>query len=233
MTRGRSAEPNAPEGTEPHVTVFSRLGRAGPAAGEAPRAGEEDHSCDAGLIAASWREPERFAGLYDRHAPRIHRYVTRRLGPDTADDIVAETFLIAFQRRRDYDVDRTDAVPWLYGIAANLIAKHRRAETRMHRAFARTGNGPVAESPTDRVDARVTAAGVQRSLAAALAGLSAADREVLLLVAWAELSYHQVAEALGIPVGTVRSRLHRARRTVRRELGEQDPAAIGEETDHE
>ena len=215
------------------MTVFSRLGRADPAAEEAPPADEDDRIDDAALIEVSWQEPERFAGLYDRHAPRLHRYVTRRLGPDISDDIVAETFLIAFQRRRHYDLDRADAIPWLYGIAANLIARHRRAEIRMHRAFARTGLRPVAEPHTELIEARVTAEGMQRRLAAALATLSAADREVLLLVAWAELSYHQVAAALGVPVGTVRSRLHRARRTVRRELGEQDPTAIGKEIDHE
>ena len=180
---------------------------------------------DAALIEQSWHEPEAFAGLYDRHASHIHRYVTRRLGNSAADDVVGETFLAAFQRRRRYDLGRPDARPWLYGIAANVIGKHRRAELRMLRAFARTGADPVAESYADRADARVSAAGVQRHLAAAPAG----DRDVLLLIAWADLSYEEVAVALDIPAGTVRSRLHRARRKVREALGGQDPTMISEE----
>ncbi|MBC6469251.1 RNA polymerase sigma factor [Actinomadura alba] len=160
----------------------------------------------------------------------MHRYVTRRLGVSTADDVVAETFLLAFRGRKRYDVTRADARPWLYGIASNLIGKHRRAEKRLYRTLARAGVDRVAESYADRVDARVTAEGVQRELADALAGLSAGDRDVLLLVAWADLTYEGVADALGIPVGTVRSRLHRARRKVREALGGVDPTEISEES---
>jgi RNA polymerase sigma-70 factor (ECF subfamily) len=184
---------------------------------------------DATLIEQSWHEPEAFAGLYDRHAAHIHRYVTRRLGSQVADDVVGETFLSAFRRRRRYDLSRPDAGPWLYGIAANLIGKHRRAEVRLLRALARTGADPVAESYADRVDAQVSAAAAQRDLARALASLAAGDREVLLLIAWAELAYDEIAAALGIPVGTVRSRLHRARRKVREALGGEDPTTISEE----
>jgi DNA-directed RNA polymerase specialized sigma24 family protein len=113
---------------------------------------------DARLIARSRRHPEDFAGLYDRHAPSIHRYVARRLGDQAADDVVAETFLAAFRRRGRYDLARPDARPWLYGIAANLIGTHRRSETRMLRALARTGTDPVTDA-MDRVDARVSATG--------------------------------------------------------------------------
>ena len=187
------------------------------------------HADDAALIEQSWHEPEAFAGLYDRHAAGIHRYVTRRLGSQVADDVVGETFLSAFQRRRRYDLARPDAGPWLYGIAANLIGKHRRAEVRMLRALARTGADPVADSYADQVDARVSAAAAQADLAEALAGLAAGDREVLLLIAWADLSYDEVAVALGIPLGTVRSRLHRARRKVREALGGADPTTTSEE----
>jgi RNA polymerase sigma-70 factor (ECF subfamily) len=188
------------------------------------------HANDAALIEQSWHEPEAFAGLYDRHAAHLHRYVTRRLGSQAADDVVGDTFLCAFRRRRRYDLSRPDAGPWLYGIAGNLIGKHRRAEVRLLRALARTGADPVAESYADRVDSRVSAAAAQRDLADALASLAAGDREVLLLIAWAELAYDEVAVALGIPVGTVRSRLHRARRKVRAALGGEDPTTISEET---
>lgn len=187
--------------------------------------GDHPFPDDAALIEASRREPETFAGLYDRHAAPIHRYVSRRLGDGMADDIVADTFLAAFRRRQSYDLRRSDARPWLYGIAANLIGKHRRTESRMLRAFARTGTDPVVEGHADRIDSRVSAASVQRDLAAALAGLSAGDRDVLLLIAWADLSYEQTASALGIPLGTVRSRLHRAREKIRAALGDRNPAS--------
>ncbi len=186
---------------------------------------------DAALIERSWHEPEAFAALYDRHAAPIHRFAGRRLGDQMADDVVGETFLAAFRRRKRYDLRRADARPWLYGIAANVIGKHRRAEVRMLRAFARTGADPVVAGHADLVDSRVCAAAVQRDLAAALAGLSAGDRDVLLLIAWADLSYEETAAALGIPVGTVRSRLHRARRKVREALGGQDPTSSNQELD--
>jgi RNA polymerase sigma factor (sigma-70 family) len=156
------------------------------------------------LIQWSWQEPETFAELYDRHAWPIHRYVSRRLGDAMADDIVADTFLAAFRRRQGYDLRRPDARPWLYGIAANLIGKHRRAEVRMLRPFARTGADPAVDGHADRIDNRVSAAAVQRDLADALAALSAGDRDVLLLIAWADLSYEETATALDIPLGTVR-----------------------------
>jgi RNA polymerase sigma factor (sigma-70 family) len=189
------------------------------------RSGDHPFPDDAALIEASWREPETFAGLYDRHAAPLHRYVSRRLGDEMADDIVADTFLAAFRRRQAYDLTRSDARPWLYGIAANLIGKHRRTESRMLRAFARTGADPVAEGHADRIDSQVSAFAVQRDLAAAMAGLSAGDRDVLLLVAWADLSYEQTAAALGIPLGTVRSRLHRARGKIRAVIGDRNPAS--------
>jgi RNA polymerase sigma factor (sigma-70 family) len=170
---------------------------------------------DAEVVAQSLEEPEIFAGLYDRHAPDIHRYAARRLGEGAADDITAETFLIAFRSRHRYDGSHRSARPWLYGIAAHLIGKHRRSEERGLRALARTGQDPVAASWSDRSDDRIAA---QAPLAAALAALSPGDRHVLLLVAWADLGYQEVAEALGIPLGTVRSRLNRARRKVREAL---------------
>ncbi|GGL38830.1 RNA polymerase sigma factor [Planomonospora parontospora] len=196
------------------------------------RAGAAEDAGDVGdaeVIRRSLEEPEAFALLFDRYAPEIHRYAVRRLGDSLADDVVADTFLAAFRRRDRYDLTRPDARPWLYGIAGNLIGRHRRVEIRSYRALARTGVDEVAESYADRVDARVSASAVQEDLAGALAGLSAGDREVLLLVAWADLTYDEVAEAVGIPVGTVRSRLHRARRKSRAALGGADPTAIEEE----
>ncbi|WP_433402091.1 RNA polymerase sigma factor [Streptomyces sp. CA-146814] len=179
-----------------------------------------DDADDADVIAQSLDEPELFAGLYDRHAPDIHRYAARRLGEGPADDITAETFLIAFRTRHRYDTAHRLARPWLYGIAANLIGRHRRTEVRALKALARTGHDPVTASWSDRADDRIA---VQAPLAGALAALSPGDRHVLLLVAWADLGYQEVADALRIPLGTVRSRLNRARRKVREALSG-DPA---------
>jgi len=197
-----------------------------PSRGQAEAATDAD---DAAVIQLSRHEPEYFTAVFRRHAPYIQRYVVRRLGRDAADDIVAETFLLAFRQRDSYDQTRSDARPWLYGIATNLIGQHRRAEIRLYRALARTGADPVTESFTDRVDDRVSATTASRRLAAALARLSEELRDTLLLVAWGDLSYEETATALGVPVGTVRSRISRARSALRRSLGDTNPAAFDEE----
>ncbi|WP_283139136.1 RNA polymerase sigma factor [Rhizohabitans arisaemae] len=173
---------------------------------------------DTDLIRRSWQEPETFAEIFDRHAPQLHRYAARRLGPDSAEDVVSETFLSAFQHRHKYHLDHTDARPWLYGIASNVIGKRRRREIARYRAYVRSGVHP-AEITGGLVEDNLTTLAVNKPLVTALAGLKQGDRDVLLLVAWAELTYEEVAGALGIPLGTVRSRLNRARTKVRRSLG--------------
>jgi RNA polymerase sigma-70 factor (ECF subfamily) len=181
-------------------------------------AGEQPH--DAELIRRSLRVPEQFALLFDRYAAQLHRYAARRLGSSAADDIVAETFLAAFRRRDRYDLGRGCARPWLYGIATTLIARQRRGEVRLYRALARTGLDPLVEPVDEQVVSRVAAQAQQRALAEALAQLAQGERDVLLLVAWGELSYEEAAQALTVPLGTVRSRLARARAKVRALLGE-------------
>jgi RNA polymerase sigma factor (sigma-70 family) len=192
---------------------------------------EADADTDAAVIRLSRHEPEQFTVVFRRHAPYIQRYVARRLGPDAADDIVAETFLAAFRQRDSYDFTRADARPWLYGIATNIIGRHRLAETRQYRAVARSGADPVTESFTDQVDNRVSAGAASRRLAVGLARLSAELRDTLLLVTWGDLSYEEAATALGVPVGTVRSRVSRARGKLRRALGDTNPAAFQEESE--
>ncbi|WP_433477664.1 RNA polymerase sigma factor [Spirillospora sp. CA-142024] len=185
---------------------------------------------DAEIVRRSRYEPECFAALFDRHYPVIHGYAARRLGRGLADDVAAETFLIAFDRRERYDVSRDDARPWLYGIASNLIARHHRAEVRQYRALARTGTSGAAEGHADAVAGRIDAQAARGPLAAALGGLARGDRDVLLLVAWAQLSLQEAGDALGIPAGTARSRLHRARKKIRAALGETDPTTLGDDT---
>ncbi|MEU6720484.1 sigma-70 family RNA polymerase sigma factor [Nonomuraea sp. NPDC046802] len=174
---------------------------------------------DAAIIERSLRQPECFAELFDRYYAPIHGYAERRLPRPLADDIAAETFLVAFDRRGTYDLSRPDARPWLYGIASNLISRHHRAEIRQYRALARTDAGETSEDHADRVADSLDALATRGRLAAALAELPAADRDVLLLVAWAELTSEEAGKALGVPAGTVRSRLHRARTKIRAALG--------------
>jgi RNA polymerase sigma factor (sigma-70 family) len=178
----------------------------------------DERVSDTTLVARSLSDPEAFAALFDRHAAPIHRYAARRLGAEAADDVMAETFAVAFQRRRDYDLERVDARPWLYGIATNLIRNHRRAEARRWRAMAREVACAGAEPEADSAVARVTARAARGELARVLAGLPSRQRDVLLLYAWAELEYEEIAQALGLPIGTVRSRLHRARQAMKEGL---------------
>lgn len=182
-------------------------------------AGPEDESEDATLIEASWLEPERFGEIYDAYFVEIHKYVERRLGRDIADDLAAETFLVAFRQRERYDTTRGDARPWLYGIATNLMRRHRRREVAGYKALARAGAADATEVHDDRLDARLAALALRPRILAALARLSPGDRDVVLLIAVAELSHQETAQALGIPYGTVGSRLNRARRKLREALG--------------
>ncbi|WP_233510662.1 RNA polymerase sigma factor [Actinomadura craniellae] len=188
---------------------------------------------DAELIESSLREPERFAVLYDRHHQMVHRYIARRLGRDLADDLMADTFLVAFRRRERYDLTRSDARPWLYGIATTLVGQHHREESRFWRFIARTGVDHVVEFPGDQVADRVSAQGLRRELAAALAKLPRGQRDVLLLTAAGGLTTEEIASALGIAKGTVHSRLSRARKRTGDVLGGADPREINEEFVHE
>jgi RNA polymerase sigma factor (sigma-70 family) len=188
----------------------------------------QDDLDDAMLISRSRRAPECFALLFDRHAPALYRYVARRLGRDACDDLVAETFTVAFGRRASYDTAYADARPWLYGIATKLIWRHRRDEVRHLRAVARLHEGPAPEPEADAVAGRVTAQALRGDLLSALAQLPAAQRDVLLLSA-SGLTHEEIARALGIRPGTVGSRLFRGRRTLQRALGGANPARSVEE----
>ncbi|MDR2987036.1 MAG: sigma-70 family RNA polymerase sigma factor [Nocardiopsaceae bacterium] len=184
------------------------------------------------MVARSVLDASQFGVIYDRYFVEVYRYVAGRLGRDVAEDLAAETFLIAFRKRDRFDPALGHVRPWLYGIATTLVGQHRREETRRYRAFARVGRRghDSIESHDDRVADAVTAQQSARQLAAALAGLGPGDRDVLLLVAISELSHQEVAAALGIPYGTVGSRLNRARKVLREALGGLDPTLDLEET---
>lgn len=169
---------------------------------------------DSALIAASLTEPSRFGDLFRRHAGVIFRYASRRLDTGAAEDVLSETFVVAFAKRARFNHAWESALPWLFGIATREIARYRKAEARAWDAVRRD---PSADIPdvADAIGNRVDASVAVRALGAALSSMPGRDRDVLLLYAWADLDYAGIAVALDIPIGTVRSRLNRARRILR------------------
>jgi RNA polymerase sigma factor (sigma-70 family) len=189
-----------------------------PVGSEADRDITESGRTDGAVIERSWTEPDQFAVIFDRHAAEIHRYACRRLGAQAAADVLSEVFLAAFRSRLRYWPERSDARPWLYGIASNVISDHLRAIRRDARLRAALPEPRPSELHADEISDRLAAREQAPQLMDALRQLPAADRELVLLIAWAELSYSEAAEALEIPEGTVRSRLHRARAKLRKSL---------------
>jgi RNA polymerase sigma-70 factor (ECF subfamily) len=177
-----------------------------------------DVPSDGESIRASLQEPARFRLIFDRHMTAVYRYLYRRVGPDAVEELTADTFVVAFDLRERFEGE--NALPWLYGIAANLLRRHHRTEDRRERAHAREGALIAIGSADDQIEERLDAAAAAPRLAAALEQLEPRDREVLLLVAWEELSYQEIAESLDIAMGTVASRLSRARRCMRECLGD-------------
>ena len=166
---------------------------------------------DAVAIAASVADAARFATVYERHLDAVAAYLTRRVGGELAEDLSAEVFVRAFRARASFRPDHDTARPWLFGIAGNLVVDHRRAERRRLLGLQRLASaGPEGVAPE--------LAGLSSELARCLLALRAADRDTLLLVVWGELSYEETATALGVPIGTVRSRIARARRRLSMEL---------------
>jgi RNA polymerase sigma factor (sigma-70 family) len=174
------------------------------------------------VLARSRADPEAFAAIVDRHFTAIHRYLARRIGSDRADDLAAQTFAVAFRRRDGFDGRAPSARPWLFGIATNVLRNELRSERRMLAAIARLDTGAKSgwADEVERSLARADAASEVARIAGAIAALDPGQRDVLLLVAWGELSQDEVAASLGIPVGTVYSRLARARLNLKQALGE-------------
>jgi RNA polymerase sigma-70 factor (ECF subfamily) len=168
---------------------------------------------DAVAISHSVEVPEAFEAIFDRHFDAVHRYLARRAGRQLADDLASQTFVVAFERRTRFRLDASDARPWLLGIATKLLANDRRAEQRRLETV-----GQLSGDARHAVNGASSVLDSDRDVAAALAKLDTAQRNVLLLHAWGDLSYEEIADALGIPVGTVRSKLSRARASLRAEL---------------
>ena len=175
-----------------------------------------ESATDADLVAASLNDPQEFGCLFDRHGRAVHRYVASRTGRADVDDVVSETFVTAFRTRARYDRKYDDARPWLLGIATNVLRHHYRSE---HRRMARLRAVPHTPEPVDDLSESVAAA-VDESFDSeridrALNQIDDRSRDVLLLAASGDLTYEEIARALGVPVGTVRSRLARGRRRLR------------------
>lgn len=171
-------------------------------------------STDSEIIHRSRDSPAVFGELFDRHARPLRRYAASRAGNAVADDVMSETFLIAFERRDRFDHSWDDAGPWLFGIATNVLRQHHRAESLRLKTIARSGH-EVADDAFVAVASRVDARLAIRKIAAILKSMSTVNRDSLLLWAWADLTYEQIAHATGVPIGTVRSRINRARSVLR------------------
>ncbi len=169
---------------------------------------------DADVIGRSLADPQAFGAIFARHAEAILRYAARRAGREAAEGLIGEVFRVAFERRKSYDSSYPSARPWLYGIAANLLFKHRRAEARRLRANARLAAEQLA-SDSGRAPRASDAALLLPQVVDVIEALPDVERETLLLYAWEELPYEEIAAALSVPVGTVRSRLNRARARLR------------------
>src|SRR4051812_44597531 len=178
---------------------------AGTFQGPSDKKGVVEGPADAAAIRASLVDGEAFFEVVERHFGEISRFLRRRAAREIADELTAEVFTVAFARRQSYDLSRVSALPWLYGIASNLLRNRLRSELRELELLARAAVDPLAGSgdPLDRVLTR----SVEPALARALLGLSPEERDVLLLYAWGDLAYEGIAEALEMPLGTVKSRL--------------------------
>jgi RNA polymerase sigma-70 factor (ECF subfamily) len=159
------------------------------------------NSTDAEEIARSAAEPAAFGAVFDRHFQAVYAYSQRRVGVDLAEEVAAETFTRAFEARARYVPSHDHALPWLLGIATNVMRRHWRSERRRLAAYARAAHHAPDGAPPE----------VAGEVIAAVAHLPRRQREVVLLAAWADLTYEEIARALDVPIGTVRSRLARAR----------------------
>jgi len=181
---------------------------------------------DAAAVRASVDDPARFALVFEQHHRAVWAYVARLAGADVADEVAGEVFARALARRARFDPQRGPVRAWLYGIATNVLRARHRSERRARAAFARAAGLQAASSdPAGLTDDAAELAWVSRRVRAAMAELDRDHREVLVLFAWEQCSYAEIAAALDIPVGTVRSRLARARAQVKRAV-EADAEAL-------
>ena len=171
-------------------------------------------------------DSEAFGMLFERHGRTIYNYCFRRVGSwAVAEDLVSIVFLEAW-RRVDKQLPSGKELPWLFGIATNVVRNRRRSERRYAAALRRVSQPSSEPTFADDSDERIDDEELMGRALALLGRLPRREQEVFALCAWSGLSYEDAAVALQIPVGTVRSRLSRARAR----LLELDPG-IGHEGD--
>ncbi|PRX99859.1 RNA polymerase sigma factor [Allonocardiopsis opalescens] len=159
---------------------------------------------------------EAFGALFERHARAVYNHCFRRTADwSAAEDLVSVVFLEAWRRRGEVRVERDSALPWLLGVANNVLRNRRRSLRRHAAALARLPAPPAEPDPAEGVAERVDLERRMRRLAAAMERLPLRYREVVELCLWSGLGYAEAAVALGVPVGTVRSRLSRAKARLR------------------
>ena len=170
-------------------------------------------------------DSEAFGMLFERHGRTIYNYCFRRVGSwAVAEDLVSIVFLEAW-RRRQKPLPRGKELSWLFGIATNVVRNRRRSERRYAAALMRVPDPSPDPTFADDSDERIDDEELMGRALELLARLPRREQEVFALCAWSELSYDDAAIALGIPVGTVRSRLSRARARLREldpEIGHDD-----------
>lgn len=181
---------------------------------EPDRAGRgiSDVTTDSEIVRRSRHEAAAFGELFERHARAVAGFASRRVGPDVAEDVLSETFLVAFRRRASFDLRVDSARPWLLGIATRVIHRHRASEAKQLRSLIAQQPERALPDDSDGLSDRLDASAALRELAPRVAALAKKDRDTLFLFAWGDLSYEETAQALGVPVGTVKSRLNRVRR---------------------
>src|SRR5699024_6326506 len=141
-------------------------------------------STDSDIIERSVQDPRVFTEIFERHARPIGGYISRRIGVDAVDDVLSETFLIAFRKRSLFDTKWADARPWLLGIATRVVNKHRVAQARQWRVLEAAARAPdVPEDAHSGADSRLDATAAIRALAPRIAALAKRDRDTLLLYA--------------------------------------------------
>ena len=157
-------------------------------------------------------EPECFGVVFERHARSVYNHCFRRTANwADAEELTSAVFVEAWRRRRDIRPEGDSARPWLLGVANNLLRNHRRSLGRYRAALARLPHPGAEPDPADDVAGRLADEQQMRRVLDLVEQLPQRDQDVLSLCAWSELSYQEAAAVLGVPVGTVRSRLARAR----------------------
>lgn len=176
---------------------------------------------DATLIRAAQHDPASFGALFDRHFETVYRFCERRVGRGLAEDLAGETFRRAFEARHSYDLSQANSLPWLFRIALNLVRDAIRSRAAEDRAYARLHalSGSVARSDEDHLALTADARAELARLARLLVAEPERDVDALFLHVWEGLSYIEIAIALGVPIGTVRSRLSRLRHRLEQGLG--------------